>query len=261
MGRVREPGRAPVTAVIAAKDAGEHIASCVASVVSWAAEVLVVENDSIDGTVRLAGEAGATVFSHPFRTIGAQRNVAIARARHDWILVLDADERCTPELATEVRSIVESPAGPAAYRIPRRNYFLGREVMHGEWAGDRPVRLFRRPLRYDERPVHEHVLTDGPVSVLRASLLHYPYASLDQYFEKLGRYSGWWAEQNFGRGRRVSAPSVLARPLVRFLTTYLLRGGFLDGAHGLVLAVLSAVSVAAKYARLWAMGREGGHPR
>lgn len=257
MGRVRPPGGAPVTVVIAARDAGDHIAACVASV-AWADEVLVVENDSTDDTVRLASALGVDVFSHPFRTIGAQRNVAIGRAVHAWIFVLDADERCTPALAAEVHERLGDREGPSAYRIPRRNHFLGREIRHGGWGSDRPVRLFRRTLRYDERPVHEHVVTDGVVGVLRSSLLHYTYASLDEYVEKLSRYSGSWARQHFERGRRVSALSVLLRPPARFVTMYLIRGGFLDGAHGLVLAVLAATSVAAKYARLWAMGRESG---
>lgn len=251
MGRVRPPGGAPVTVVIAARDAGDHIAACVASV-AWADEVLVVENDSTDDTVRLASALGADVFSHPFRTIGAQRNVAIGRAVHAWIFVLDADERCTPELADEVRAIVGASALPA-YRVSRRNFFLGREIRHGGWDRDRPVRLFQRTLRYDERPVHEHVITSGAVGTLRGQLMHYPYSSLDGYFEKLARYSRSWAEQHHARGRRAGPLHVLVRPPARFISTYVLRGGFLDGAHGLVLAVLAAVSVAAKYARLWAL--------
>ena len=245
----------PVSVVIAARNAGEHIASCVASVASWADEVLVVENDSTDDTVLLASAEGARVFSHPFHTIGKQRNVAIERSVHDWIFVLDADERCTPALAEEVNAIVTGTPELDAYRVPRRNFFLGREIRHGGWERDRPVRLFRRGMRYDERPVHEHVVTNGPVGTLRHPLLHYTYTSLDQYFEKLDRYSRWWAEQHHERGRRASVLHVLVKPPARFLSMYLARAGFLDGAHGLVVAALAAVSVAAKYARLWALSR------
>ena len=248
---MRRPGDVPLTVVIAARDAEAHIAACVASV-AWAAEVLVVENDSTDDTVRLAGAQGAEVFSHPFRTIGAQRNAAIGRAAHDWIFVLDADERCTPELADEVRSLVGASPALVAYRVSRRNFFLGREILHGGWERDRPVRLFQRSLRYDERPVHEHVITSGAVGTLRGKIVHHPYSSLDGYFEKLVRYSRSWAEQHHTAGRRAGPLHVLVKPPARFVSTYLFRGGFLDGAHGLVLAVLAAVSVAAKYARLWA---------
>ena len=242
----------PVTVIIAARDEGTEIAACIASV-AWAAEVIVVENDSKDDTVALARAAGATVLQHPFRTIGAQRNAAIELASHSWILVVDADERGTPELARAIGETVLLSDGPVAWRAPRRNFFLGREIRHGGWERDRPVRLFRRNLRYDERPVHEHVIVSGAIGVLSAPLLHTPYASLSEYFDKLHRYSRWWAEQHYARGRRASLIDLTLRPVGRFLTMFIVRRGFLDGGHGVVIAVLGAMSVAAKYAQLWAM--------
>ena len=178
--------RVPCSVVIAAKNEAAEIGECIASV-DWAAEVIVVENDSSDDTVDIARRAGAVVFSHPFTTIGRQRNAAIARARHEWILVVDADERGTPRLGDEVRSVVGGSTDDVAFRVRRRNFFLGREIQHGGWERDRPVRLFRSRMRYDERPVHEHVMTDGPVGDLRQPLIHYPYASLGEYFAKLDR--------------------------------------------------------------------------
>jgi len=246
----------PCSVVIAAKDEAAEIAECIASV-AWAAEIIVVENDSSDDTVPIARAAGATVFSHPFTTIGRQRNAAIARARHEWILVVDADERGTGGLRDEIARVVSGEANDVAFRVRRRNFFLGREIRHGGWERDRPVRLFRSRMRYDERPVHEHVMTDGLVGELREPLVHYPYASLGEYFAKLDLYSRWWAEQNFARGRRTRAWTIGIKPPVRFLSMYLLRAGFLDGAAGVIVAVLAAMSVAAKYARLWELGRAG----
>jgi hypothetical protein len=246
--------RVPCSVIIAAKDEADEIAECIASV-AWAAEVIVVENDSSDDTVALATAAGAVVFSYPFTTIGRQRNAAIVRACHEWILVVDADERGTPHLGDELRRLVTSDVGQVAFRVRRRNMFLGREIRHGGWEHDRPVRLFRSRLRYDERPVHEHVITDGPVGELAQPLIHFPYASLAEYFAKLDRYSRSWAEQNFARGRRTSAWTIALRPPARFVSMYLLRGGFLDGAAGVIVAALAAMSVAAKYARLWEMQR------
>jgi glycosyltransferase involved in cell wall biosynthesis len=245
--------RVPVTVVIAARNEADEIAACITSV-AWADEVLVVENDSTDDTVDRATVAGATVFSHPFTTIGAQRNAAIARARNAWILVVDADERATPEVAEAVRKAI-GRSDRRAWRVRRRNIFLGREIRHGGWEKDRPVRLFRRELSYDERPVHEHVVVDGAVGILSAPLVHEPYATLSEYFEKLQRYSGWWASQQHARGRRARLSDLVVRPPLRFVTMWLVRQGWRDGAHGLVLAVLGAVSVAAKYAQLWAMDR------
>ena len=242
--------------IIAAKDEAAEIADCIASV-SWAAEVIVVENDSSDDTVMLATAAGATVFSHPFTTIGRQRNAAIARAKNEWILVVDADERATPAMRDEISRTLGATGPAVAYRVKRRNFFLGREIRHGGWERDRPVRLFRNRMRYDERPVHEHVMTDGLVEELSQPLLHYPYASLGEYFAKLDRYSRWWAEQNFGRGRRTRAWTIAIKPPARFFSMYVLRAGFLDGAAGVIVAALAAMSVAAKYARLWELQKAG----
>lgn len=245
-------GRAPISVVIAAHNEAANIEACLASV-SWAAETIVVENDSTDGTPDLARKAGAIVTSPPFTTIGHARNAGIEISVSPWILVLDADERCTPGLAKELTEIATGTPKYQAYRIPRRNFFLGREIRHGGWERDRPLRFFPRDLRYDDKKVHEGVRVAGPVGETRGSLLHYTYASLDAFFEKMSRYSADWAEQNFAKGRRAGAFSALIRGRLRFASMYLLRLGILDGAHGLLLARLAEESVMAKYARLWEM--------
>jgi glycosyltransferase involved in cell wall biosynthesis len=251
-----------VTAVIAAHDESANIRDCVESV-SWAREVIVVENDSTDDTVAVARSAGATVISPPFTTIGEARNNAIQRATTAWVLIVDADERCTPELAAEIRSLIAAQPKVSAYRVKRRNFFLGREIEHGGWGGesDHPVRLFRRDHRYNANQVHEHVEVEGATGELNGALLHYTYTSLDQYFEKFDRYSRWWADQNYEKGRRASAAAVLFKPPARFFKMYFLKGGFRDGAHGLILVCLAAASVMAKYARLWERSVRQQHPK
>lgn len=251
------PGGAgvPVTVVIAAHNEADQIAACVRSV-SWAGEVLVVENDSTDETIDRATSAGATVLSHPFRSIGGQRNAAIAQARYGWVFVLDADERATPALGEEVGRRIASGTGEA-FRVRRRNWFMGREIRHSGWGRDRPVRLFRSHLRYNERPVHEHVITSAEPGLLEESILHQPYSSLGEYFEKLGRYSRDWATQNHSRGKKVWLLSLLVRPQARFLSTLVVRGGWRDGWQGVAISALAAVSVASKYAHLWALQHGG----
>ncbi len=226
-----------VTVVIAARNESANIADCIRSV-SWARGILVVENDSMDDTVALARARGATVFSRPFTTIGAQRNAALERAVTDWVFIVDADERATPALGAEIARTIAAPEH-RAYRVRRRNFFLGREIRHGGWETARPIRLVRR---------------SGTVGDLREPLMHYTYTSLSQYFEKLGRYSQWWAEDRFARGRRVGIATVVLRPPARLLSMYFLRGGWMDGAAGILVALLASVSVLAKYATLWSLG-------
>jgi hypothetical protein len=205
-----------------------------------------------DDTVEPARAAGATVLPHAFVTIGLQRNAAIERASCEWVLVVDADERASAELGRAISVVIGAPKHDA-YRIPRRNFFIGREVRHGGWERDKPVRLFRSSLRYNTSRVHEHVEVSEPVGDLTAGLTHQPYVSLDSWFDKLGRYSQWWALDQFARGRRAGAASIVFRPPLRFLTMFILRGGWMDGSRGAVLACMAATSVMAKYARLWAL--------
>lgn len=248
--------RIPVTVVIAARNEAANIAACI-DAARWADEILVADHGSTDDTRAIATAAGASVLSFPEApTIGALRNAAIATARHPWVLVVDADERATAEIAASVAAVIGSTQYAArhdAYRVPRRNFFLGREVRHGGWERDRPVRFVRASLRYDDSQVHERIATVAPVGTLDAALLHYPYGSLDEYFEKFSRYSRWWAEDQWRRGRRTSVLAVLFKPPARFLSMYVFRLGMLDGARGVVLAALAAASVLAKYVRLWAM--------
>jgi glycosyltransferase involved in cell wall biosynthesis len=241
-----------VSVIIATRNETSNIAACMDSV-RWADEIIVADHGSIDDTRAQAEAAGATVITvADAPTIGALRNAAIARATHHWIFVVDADERGTSELEHAIRDVISRP-GAAAYRVPRRNFFLGGEIRHGGWEVDRPVRLFDSALRYDDSQVHEHVVTSGAPSILGAALLHYPYVSLDLYFEKFVRYSRWWAEDQSRRGRRASVSAMIFKPPARFVSMYIFRLGFLDGARGAVLASLAAASVCAKYVRLWAI--------
>jgi glycosyltransferase involved in cell wall biosynthesis len=243
----------PVTVVIAARDEAAGIEACIRSV-AWAKEVIVVEDGSTDDTRAVAEGAGAVILGNPFKTIGLQRNAGIVRASAEWILVLDADERATPDLEDETAAVLGAPRFDA-YRIPRRNFFLGKEVSHGGWESDRPIRLFRSSIRYNTSRVHEHVEVSGDIGELASAIVHEPYPTLDSWFEKLGRYSRWWAEDRAERGRSGGIGSVVARPPLRFLTMYFVRGGWMDGARGALLASMAAASVMAKYARLWELTR------
>ena len=256
----RTAGETPLSVIVTTRDEERNLAACLGSV-QWAADILVVDSGSSDGTCRLAARWADRVVQHPYETPARQKNWAIPQARHQWVLILDADERVTPELAAEIRNLLA--AGPACrgYWIYRRNTFLGREMRHGGWQTDRVIRLFARDhARYPDVRVHEEMTVDGPVGVLRGRLLHHTVRSLDSYAERMERYSRWWAEDRAAAGRRAGPWDILSHTVGRFIRMYLLRGGFRDGGHGLVLALMASYSVFLKYAKLWEKGRREPEP-
>jgi glycosyltransferase involved in cell wall biosynthesis len=196
------------------------------------------------------------VLQHEYRNSAAQKNWAIPRASHPWVLLLDADERVPEELHEEILRILREGPRHDGYWIRRANHFLGRRMRFCGWETDRVIRLFRRDAaRYEEREVHAEIRLPGTVPVLESRLLHYSFRSFRQYWRKMEIYSDWGARQLFKEGKRAGWIAIGLRPPIRFLKMFVLRLGFLDGIHGLVLCALASFTVFLKYAKLWEMGR------
>ncbi len=245
-----------LTAIVTTYNEAPHIGETLKHL-AFADEVLVVDSFSTDGTEKIAREHGATLLQHEYRSPAAQKNWAMTHAGTDWVLCIDADERVTPELAREIQRTVSDPDARDGYEIKRRNFFLGREIRYCGWQNDWVLRLFRRDSgRYAERQVHEVVEMEGTVGRLRGRLLHHPYRSLDDYWKKLRRYADWNARQARRQGAGVSPLYMMLHPPLRFLKAYLVRGGFLDGVHGLVVCLLTAVYAAAKDIRIWELQQQ-----
>jgi glycosyltransferase involved in cell wall biosynthesis len=241
--------RTPLSVVVTTWNEAGNLPGCLESV-RWADDVLVVDSGSRDSTVEIARAYGARVLVHPYESAGRQKNWALGHVARPWVLVLDADERPTPELAAEIREVVCRDGPLDGYFLSRRSFFLGREIRHCGWDGDRVLRLFRagRGL-YDDRLVHETLRLDGREGQLHAPLLHYTYRTFSDYLDKLERYTARGAADLRAAGKHASLAALLLRPPARFLRMYFLQLGFLDGVHGLLLCTLSAHSVWLKYAR------------
>src|SRR5207237_759323 len=181
----------PLTVVIPTLNEEGQIASALESL-RWADEVIVADGGSSDRTVELARGGGAAVIEVRGKSIGAQRNAAIAQARNEWVLALDADERVTGALREELGRVLATPAHEA-YRVRCENYFLGRERKRGRWGRDWHVRLFRRGRRFSEDRVHERLEAIPDVGDLRAPLRHVPYRDLTHHLEKMIVYARWGA--------------------------------------------------------------------
>ena len=244
-----------ITAIIPTFNEEKHIQEAIRSV-AWADEVLVVDSLSTDRTVDLARAAGARVIQREYGYSASQKNWAIPQASHPWIFLLDADERCTPELAAEVKALLARGSTHDAYWIHRVNHFMGKRINYSGWQSDKVVRLFKRDTcRYQDLKVHAEIESQGSISKLKHKLLHYTYTDLANYLKKADRYTTWGAIDRFEKfqktGRRIGWAYLLFRPLGRFLRHYIWRLGMLDGTHGLVVSLLSAHNIFVRAVKIW----------
>jgi FkbM family methyltransferase len=251
---------AKLTVIIPCKDERENIAACIASAQQVADEVLLADSGSTDGTLEIARHFSCRIISRAYGTSGDFKNWAIPQAEHDWVFVLDADERITPHLATEIRRTLEEPRHDG-YWVYRLNHFMGQSVRHGPWRNDSCLRLFRRESgRYAGATDHAEVkLSSGTAGRLRERLIHYTCTSYAQYLPKLSRYADVQARIWQEHGRRPSLLQLLFRFPIRFFQGYVLRLGFLDGLAGLQVCALVAYLSWLKQAYLWQMqsGKDG----
>lgn len=214
----------------------------------------MVDSGSTDATCAIAEAAGARVLQRRFDGFRSQKQFAVEQARHDWILSLDADERISDSLRKSILAArADGFPGAAGYRCNRLSAYFGKFLRHGNAYPDRVLRLFdrRRGGWRGQREVHEAASVDGPVRLLEGDLLHHPYRNFGQLLHKTERYARMMAEHEFARGKRASPARLVLSPAWRFWRGYLLRGGFLDGWHGLVYAYVRANYVRQKTIMLW----------
>jgi glycosyltransferase involved in cell wall biosynthesis len=241
----------PVTATVITYNEAANLEAALRSL-AWADEIVVVDSESTDLTASIARQFTDKVIVRPWPGYVAQKNFAAEQASHDWIFSLDADERVTPELAAEIRRVLE--AGPRAdgYRVPRVTFHLGRWLRSTDWYPDYQLRLYdRRRARWRGKYVHESVKADGRVEDLKGELQHYAYRDLAHHFQTMDRYTTLAAKQMFEEGRRAGFLDLLVHPPAAFFRNYVLRGGFRQGVPGLIVSAMNARYVGLKFAKLW----------
>ena len=245
-----------LSVIIPTYNEARNIAAAIASVAAFADEIIVVDSYSTDNTVALAQAAGARVLQRAYDNPAAQKNWAIPQAAHEWLLLLDADERATPAVAQAIQQRLNNPEGCVAFWLYRANHFLGKRVYYSGWQHDKVIRLIRPDsCRYPDVLVHEEIVTAGKVGFLprplEQRLLHYTYHSLDDFLQKMNRYAEWQSIEYDAKTGRITAYHIVIKPLFRFCKHYFLQRGFLDGMAGFVVATLMAYGVLMRYLRLW----------
>ncbi|HEV3141991.1 MAG TPA: glycosyltransferase family 2 protein [Vicinamibacterales bacterium] len=236
-----------------AADIGDALAS-----VAWADEIVVVDSESTDDTVAIAKRHTDRVVVRGWPGYIDQKNHAASIAKNDWIFSLDADERVTPALADEIRSVTSGAPREAAFRVPRVTWHLGRWIRTTDWYPDFQTRLYdRRSAKWTGRHVHEAVTVDGEIGRLRGELQHYAYRDIADHLETIDRYTTYAARQMHEDGRRAGILQLLGHPPLAFLRNYVAHGGIRDGSAGLIVSALNSYYVFLKFAKLRELEEQG----
>lgn len=253
--------RNKISAIVTTYNEEREIAECIRSL-EWCDEILVVDSYSTDGTVDIiCSFPQVRLIQHTYYGSAAQKNWAMDRTSHEWILIFDADERCTSELRREIEELLEQGPEHDCYRIRRRLFFLGKHIRFSGFQRDLVVRLVRRGCgRYPNRRVHADMMTLGTVRALHNAMDHYMVRDLSEYAQRVCKYGTWGAAQGWKDGRRSGFAQIVIRPTWRFLRTYFVQLGILDGPHGLIFCAMQAFGTFLKWGILWGW-RMTGKPR
>ncbi|HET6515298.1 MAG TPA: glycosyltransferase family 2 protein [Thermodesulfovibrionales bacterium] len=240
--------KSPLSVALITKNEEARLPECLKSV-SFAEEIVLVDSGSTDRTVEIAETHGCRVFLEDWKGYGPQKNSAVEKCSHDWVLLLDADERIPAETRNKILKTLKKPDADA-YRLKRKNYLHGRWLRHSGYWPDRHIRLVNRRRGSFQSVVHERWITEGRVGDLDAYIDHHAFSNYSDMLKTLNDYSSVIARELFASGKRANPLTPVFHGIAMFLKIYLLERGLLDGMDGLVTAITKAGGSFFKYAKL-----------
>ena len=241
-----------LSVVLATHNEATNITDCLDSVRDLADEIIVVDGESSDGTPDIAAKLGASVYRVTNKPIfHINKQIALNKAKGDWILQLDADERLTPELIREIKVAIKQKKF-AGYYLPRKNWFLTRFLTKGGQYPDYVIRLFLNGQgHFPCQSVHEQIAIDGPVGYLKNPLIHLADKSFKHYILRFNRYTSLDADKLYRAGKKPSLNYLLFKPWGWFLMTYFRHKGLVDGWPGFIFSLMSSLRFPVIYLKLW----------
>ncbi|MGB0883762.1 MAG: glycosyltransferase family 2 protein [Flavobacteriales bacterium] len=245
--------RRALTAIIPTYNEELNLAQAIESVL-WADEVIIVDSFSTDSTVEIAKSyPKCTVVQHEYEHSAAQKNWIIPQAKHEWILLLDADEWIEADLIKEIQTVLEQDSiEEKGFWMNRLNKFMGKWVHYSGWQNDAVVRLFHREYSvYENKRVHAEVLCEGKIGRLKHKIKHNTYKDFSTYLKKLDTYSNWKAYDKAPKTKSVGFFHLIIKPFFRFFKHYVLKLGFLDGKVGFIIAGLNGYDVFIRAVKIW----------
>lgn len=239
-----------LSVIIIVRNEEADIVAALESVKDLAGEIVVIDSGSTDRTLEICKRYTSKIFFSEFKGFGPQKQVALNMASGAWALNIDADERVSPELAAEIKVVLDKETEYAGFEIPFRHFFCGQRLRFGSGAYEKHIRLFRKDsAHYAGDIVHEGITVKGPVGRLNNHIDHYSYRDVDDYLEKRERYTALIAQKKFSKGERFHFWHYFRLPY-EFVVRYILKAGFLDGAKGFLYAKLSSEYVWLKFKKL-----------
>jgi len=244
-----------ISVVINTLNEEENLPRAIASIKGFADEIVVVDMESTDKTVEVAKKLGAKVFLHKKTGyVEPARNFAIEKTMNSWILVLDADEEIPEKLAEKITQILKEPKADY-FRIPRKNIIFGKWLKHSRWWPDYNIRLFKKGSVSWNEVIHAVPMTQGIGGELEAieelSIVHHNYDTLEQYIERMNRYTSQHALLRVNEGYKFSWKDIITKPSNEFFSRYFFGEGYKDGLHGLALSLLQSFSELVMYLKIW----------
>ncbi len=240
-----------ISVVVITRNEEANIAECLKSA-RWADELIVVDDQSLDRTVEITRQFTEKVFIRRMENEGRHRNWAYQQAVGDWVLSLDADERVSPELAEEIRKVLEKGGKYTGYAIPIRTYIGKRWIRYGGWYPAGKLRLFKKgKFRYEESEVHPRIFMEGKSRLLNSDIIHYGYRNLEHFFAGLNAQTTKEAEKWFREKRKITFFTLCRKMIDRFLRRFLIKRGYKDGFMGIIIASADSLYQFFSYAKYW----------
>ena len=242
-----------ISVTIICRNEEKNIEECIRGVL-WADEIVVIDAFSTDKTVEIASKFNVRIIQNEWLGYAKQREFALSKCNNDWVFSIDADERCTPELEKEIEDTLNSSSNKfSGFKIPRKNFFLGKWVKHCGWYPGYQLRLFKKScIKVTDRLIHEGYELNSEPGILKNDLIHFTVQSIDDYMTRVNHYSTMQALEKRGR-KNVKFRDIFLRPLSAYLQQYFLKGGFLDGITGLMVVNFHVMTNMLTYMKIWEM--------
>ncbi len=247
-----------ITVTLICRNEAKNIRACLESV-KWVDEIIVVDAESIDGTAGMVKEFTDKIFVKDWEGYASQREFALKHATQEWVFAIDADERCSPELKEEILGVInDKNTTENGFRIPRKSFFLNKWIKHCGWYPGYQIRLFRREkVCVSERLIHEGYKVVGKTGILKNDLLHYTVNSIGEFMSKINHYSTLRAQEKKDK-RKIKMSGLIFRPFAAYFQVFILKRGFMDGAHGVMVTNFDVITNMLTLMKIWEMQNKEG---